>query len=265
MMRGRQSLAACMLARGRLRVAEQHRARQNARHRPLRRTHIASRLAVAQFAAFLAFAAACDAPTGARPATAYDPTTLSRGKLYRWPSGRQISVWVVVPSVPGPVDLALAVREGINAWNAIPRFAEFTLVTATSISDADVVIYDRVLAAPVSPGSCSFDASSAAGYTYFCPTSSVPSRAEMLPLAATQAAGGAGHVAVVIRVDRGRVTNQAGYNAVVTHELGHAVGIGAHSDQPSDVMFGAPIVSTPSARDARTLQNLLGRLPDITL
>jgi predicted Zn-dependent protease len=72
-------------------------------------------------------------------------------------------------------------------------------------------------------------------------------------------------VAVVIRVDRGRVTDQAAYNAVVAHELGHAVGIGAHSDQPSDIMFGVPTVSMPSARDARTLQNLLGRQPDITL
>jgi predicted Zn-dependent protease len=216
-------------------------------------------------AALLVLITACDAPTATRPAAAYDPTTLTRGKLYRWPSGHQISVWVVAPTAPAPVDLALAAREGINAWNPIPQFAEFTLVMATSISDADVVIYDRVTTAPVGPGSCTFDASSAAGYTYFCPTSATPSTAEMLPLAATQSAAGAGHVAVVIRVDRGRVTDQAGYNAIVTHELGHALGIGAHSDQASDIMFGAPTVTIPSARDARTLQNLLGRQPDFTL
>ncbi len=215
--------------------------------------------------ATLTFAVACDTPTAARPAAAYDPTTLSRGKLYRWPSGHQITVWVVVPSTPGPVDLALAVREGMNAWNPIPQFAEFTLTSATSISDADIVVYDRVTVAPVSPGSCPFDAQSAAGYTYFCPTAATPSTAEVLQPTVTPASGGSGHIAVLIRVDRGRVTNQSGYNALLTHELGHAIGIGAHSDQSNDVMFGAPTVSTPSARDARTLQSLLGRLPDITL
>jgi hypothetical protein len=215
-------------------------------------------------AALLSSMFACDAPTAARPTAAYDPTTLTRGLLYRWPSGRQVSVWVVVPSVPGPVDLALAVREGMNAWNTIPQFAEFTLSLAASISDADIVVYDRVTTAPVSAGSCPFDALGAAGYTYFCPTATTPSTAQLLPLAAP-AMGGAGQVAVVIRVDRGRVTDQNGYNALLTHELGHAIGIGAHSDVPTDVMYGAPTVSTPSARDARTLQNLLGRRADVTL
>jgi predicted Zn-dependent protease len=70
---------------------------------------------------------------------------------------------------------------------------------------------------------------------------------------------------VAIRVDRGRIADQAGYLAVVAHEFGHALGIGGHSDQARDLMFGAPVVAVPSARDLQTLQSVLGVRPDITL
>ncbi len=41
--------------------------------------------------------------------------------------------------------------------------------------------------------------------------------------------GAASSVRVLIRVDRGAVASQAVYNALVAHEFGHALGIGAHS------------------------------------
>ena len=72
-------------------------------------------------------------------------------------------------------------------------------------------------------------------------------------------------MSVVIRVDIGRVTSQAGLTAVVAHELGHALGIGGHSDQPLDLMFGLPTVLTPSGRDGATLRFLLGQHADLIL
>jgi predicted Zn-dependent protease len=38
------------------------------------------------------------------------------------------------------------------------------------------------------------------------------------------------------------------------HELGHALGIFAHSEDPEDIMFTDPEVDLPSARDRRTAE-----------
>lgn len=211
--------------------------------------------------ASLTLLARCDSPTATRAAQAYDPTTLTGGVLYRWPSGTTVRVWVAGVSASTPVDLGLAVREAMQRWNAVPQFAEFTLVTADDINSADVVVYDRVTDAPVLPGTCAFDPRSSAGYTYFCAGSGTPAIAQTLPLAA----GTASNVHVVIRVDRGRVTTQSGYNAVLAHEFGHALGIGAHSDVASDLMFGSPTAEMPSSRDIATLRAVLGATPALRL
>ncbi len=132
---------------------------------------------------------------------------------------------------------------------------------AATIADANVVVYDRATALPITPGSCTFDGQSAAGYTYFCPVGSSPTTAQRFTLAS----GAASRVTVVIRVDRGRVADQSGYSKLVVHELGHALGIGAHSDQALDVMFGSPLVGSPSKRDMQTLRYVLGQRADIAL
>jgi predicted Zn-dependent protease len=89
----------------------------------------------------------------------------------------------------------------------------------------------------------------------------MPARAERFPLSA----GGLSAITVVIRLDRGRLTSQESLNAVVAHEFGHALGIGAHSDDARDLMFGLPTVSAPSARDRGTLRFVLGQRPGLTL
>ncbi len=206
----------------------------------------------------------CDAPTASRPTFAYDPTTLSRGLLYRWPSGSKIAVWVELSASPegsGPLSLALAVREGIAVWNRVPLFAEYTLVEAESIADANVIVFDRATSLPIVPRNCAFDGQSSAGYTHFCPAGSSPITAQRFTLTS----GATTQATVIIRVDRGRVTDQRGYTNLVVHEFGHALGIGAHSDQTSDVMFGAPLLSIPSKRDTQTLRYVLGQRADITL
>ncbi len=232
--------------------------RRQERHRPC------YQLCAYSVALFALFNIACDAPTAARPTFAYDPTTLSRGLLYRWPSGSKIAIWVDLAASPegsGPLSLALAVREGIATWNRVPLFAEYTLVHAESVADANVIVFDRATSLPIAPGDCTFDGQNSAGYTYFCPVGSSPFSAQRFTLAS----GAASQATVIIRVDRGRVTDQRAYSNLIVHELGHALGIGAHSDQATDVMFGAPRVGTLSKRDIQTLRYVLGQRADITL
>lgn len=210
-------------------------------------------------AAAVLLVVACDAPSLTRPTPAYDPTTLTGGVLYHWVPGATVRVFVAGSG--GARDLPLAVRQAIALWNPTRQFNEFTLEQTTSIADANIVIYERATAAPVGPGSCAFDARGAAGYTYFCPGSGTPKRAETLPLTG----GGPSRATVIILVDAGRVDSQRAFNAVVAHEFGHALGIGAHSSTVTDLMFGSPSVEAPTARDVATLRYLLGQPADLTL
>ncbi len=162
------------------------------------------------------------------------------------------------PMVSGGVDLAGAVQRAVSAWNAVPQEREFTLDVVTNRDLADVIVYDRSLPQPVATGSCPFNPSGAAGYTYFCPLNG---RAERLrPIASSVLT-----TAIVIRVDMTTTATQAALDALVAHEVGHAVGIGGHSPQTTDVMYTRPTVRTPTDRDRNTLRNVLGRAADITL
>ena len=223
-------------------------------HRPSTRPGVLRQVA----AMLLAWAlGACDAPTAARPDFAYNPTALSGGVLYRWPSGQRVRVWADDDAAPG-LDLGRAVRTAIAAWNAEPRFAEFELTVVSDPRDANIIVFDRSRPLPVVPGRCAFDARGAVGYTYFCGDGD---RAERLALAS----GGRGNASVVIRVDRALIADQPGLEAIVAHEFGHALGIGAHSGESGDLMFGLPRVAVPSPRDSKTLQFVLGAPPDLLL
>jgi len=192
-----------------------------------------------------------------RPDFAYDPTQLTGGLLYRWTTGAKVRVFVE-PLAAGGVNLATSVQRAVQSWNAVPQVREFTMEVVSNRDAADVIVYDRSVAQPVVTGSCPFTPSGAAGYTYFCPLNG---RAERLrPVGATVLS-----VAIVIRVDLTTTATQSALDALVAHEMGHAVGIGGHSPQTTDVMYTRPTVSTPTQRDRSTLRNLLGRAADITL
>ncbi|WP_310571336.1 hypothetical protein [Gemmatimonas sp.] len=229
------------------------RARSQVRLPARRARRLANRLAIA----ITLLAAACDSPTVVRPDFAYDPTELTGGLLYRWSTGARVRVFVE-PMIAGSVDLAGAVQRAVASWNAVPQEREFTLDVVTNRDLADVIVYDRSTPQPVVTGSCPFNPSGAAGYTYFCP---LGSRAERLrPIGSTLLT-----TAIVIRVDMTTTVTQAALDALVAHEMGHAVGIGGHSPQTTDVMYTRPTVRTPTDRDRNTLRNLLGRAADITL
>lgn len=208
--------------------------------------------------AALLFVTACDAPTAARPGFAYNPTTLSNGQIYRFKNGRTLRVWADVGDSTRAVNLGTAVRRAIVRWNSVPAFAEYELVLVTDPASAQILVFDRGRPLPIRPGSCVFDPRGSIGYTYFCVDGA---RANRLALAS----GAASEASVVIRVDESLVVGQNAYDAIVAHEFGHAVGIGAHSSVATDLMFGLPATPLPTGRDAQTLQYVLGSRADIIL
>jgi predicted Zn-dependent protease len=203
------------------------------------------------------YGTACGDPTAAVPDFAYDPTTLTGGVLYRWSTGTRVRVFVE-PAPSTGVSLATATQRAAQQWNAAPARGEVALDIVTDRNVADVIVYDRGTPQPVVAGLCPFEPSGAAGYTYFC---NVNGRAEKLrPVTSTVKTA-----SVVIRVDMTTTATQSQLDALVSHEMGHAVGIGGHSPDAADLMYTRPTVTAPTARDRQTLRHVLGRPADLTL
>lgn len=195
-------------------------------------------------------ALACAEPTAPGEAPGYDPTVLTAGRIYHWPLGADLAVYVA-PDGDDAGTLGAALGRAATAWTATLRYRELRLHTVPSPADADVVLGYAGASFPVALDGCGGIGIPAA-FTLLCPSGD---SAATLPLRE----GAVGRVKIAIVVDGGVVTSRAQLDAVVTHELGHALGIGGHSDAPDDVMYTDPRVARPSARDAATLRYVLHR------
>lgn len=191
---------------------------------------------------------ACSTPTAPGEAPGYDPTVLTAGRVYHWPLGADVGVYVSPESDEGGALRAALVRAA-DAWTATLRYREVRLRVVTTLADADVVLGYASDDFPVRLDACGGIAIPAA-FTLLCPSGD---SAATLP----RRDGAPGRVKVAMVVDADVVASAAQLDAVVTHELGHALGVGGHSDTPGDVMYADPRVAGPSARDAATLRYVL--------
>jgi predicted Zn-dependent protease len=162
-------------------------------------------------------------------------------------------------AVGAGVDLAGATIAGTAAWKAALGGSQFAFRTAASAADADVIVH--VSAAPrlVGLAGCAEPPSFAGGVTFFCPARD---SALTLPLLAGP---GTGRVKLDIAINPAATNAVNTLRALVTHELGHAVGIGGHSPDALDVMFAQPSVSVPSSRDVSTLRWLVRQAIELRL
>jgi len=193
----------------------------------------------------VALAAACSEPAAPRvDPPAYDPTQLS-GVLYRWPTGRTVAVYID-PTAAG-ADLAGTTAQALTIWKQALGGTEFAFRIATTPGDADVIVHASAAPRLVGLAGCASPPAFAGGATFFCPAADT---ALTLPLLS----GAAGHVKVDITINVAAASAANPLAALVTHELGHAVGIGGHSPDAADVMYASPATGIPSSRDITTLR-----------
>lgn len=187
----------------------------------------------------------------------YDPIELVPF-VYHWAPGKEIAVYVDRRDEPDGVDLAAAVEAGIAAWEAVGLLGEVKMKIVGNVRDADVIVHHAQanMLVTVDPEQCPPPADLGGGRTYFCIlVDAGDTTTTVLPLND----GSGGHVKMDVRISVGAISDLQFFNAVVAHELGHVLGIGAHSSSTSDLMNGTPRVFVPSAEDAAALRYVLSR------
>lgn len=209
---------------------------------------------------------ACDGPTLPPRASSsvYDFRLLGDTlHVFHWPNGKEVRVFIV-QNVDSSLNaqLATAFERGAAQWNARALFDEYHLTRVASITDADAVLRYSTDLPPVNTTECTPTFSNAV--TTYCIDD--PDAAQ-LHLATFEFLGMdevTSHVKMLVTVLTTSASINGRLDRLVAHELGHVLGIGQHSPEPTDLMApGIPPRADLSARDAATVQVLYHTAADI--
>jgi predicted Zn-dependent protease len=206
-------------------------------------------------------AAACDSPTVPERflRDVYDYRLIVSGDLMtlRWPTGSTINVMTLGGAdATRAAALSAGVAHAIEVWNNALLYGEAELAETTSIESADVVVRYSLSDTPLDLGSCL--PSGGLATTTFCLTED-GFNLEPFPLQG----GAPSRVRFVVTVRSTALT--ADVLKLVTHEMGHVLGIAQHSPFSTDVMYTElPNSDAPNSRDRATLEVLYHTEPDIT-
>jgi predicted Zn-dependent protease len=169
---------------------------------------------------------------------------------FHWPRSRlPVQIWAA-----DSLNLVADVRNGIERWEAAFLYGEFEAVLVPDSSTADVVVtvgsavkggfsITRLesMMAPECEGGTNFDLPVASNQL------SMPIRVFVNPRFDPAVPGVAECMALT-----------------TTHELGHAIGILAHSPVATDIMYGDPSVSSLSTGDRATAEVAYHIEPSLT-
>lgn len=212
--------------------------------------------------ALCALTAACDSPTVPERflRDVYDFRLLTpTPQIMRWPIGTTVSVFVTPDtSTARTAFLRDAVTHAARVWNDAALYGEVQIAQTDDIGNADVVVQYTPATSPVELANCPPGGGMA--YTTFCLTTD---REHLTSFPLT--GGGPSRVKFVVTVRASAAPDAASVRRLVTHELGHVLGIAQHSPRETDLMHAsASNRDAPSPADRATLQVLYHTLPDIT-
>ena len=144
--------------------------------------------------------------------------------------------------------------------NAAVLFGEYRLARAARPSEAHAVLAWSDVALPVVTGSCP-PLLTGRAVTTFCADAGDPGRMATFPLLDDEVPS---PVRMVVLVRASEAGDAERVRRLVAHELGHVIGIGAHSADPLDLMFGGTLeTAVPSAADRATVRRLYRTDPDL--
>jgi predicted Zn-dependent protease len=169
---------------------------------------------------------------------------------FHWPRSRlPVRIWT-----ENTLDLPQHVQNGIAQWKSAFLYGEFDAVSVADSSSADIIIGTGIaLPNELSTIRVAGQAPECEGATEFeLPPGSrelqAPVRIFINPRFDPAAPGVAECLALT-----------------TTHELGHAIGIFAHSPDPGDIMYADPAVSLLSERDRQTAELAYHVAPNLTV
>jgi predicted Zn-dependent protease len=177
----------------------------------------------------------------------------ARRLVFHWPLGATVRVGIGSTNTATAATLRPALDAAAAAWNGAVFYGEYRVETTTDLSRADVLLLasDDPLPVALPEASCA-PRLDGRGVTTFCPTAD-RRHLQVYPLPGPQA----GQVRKLIVVRSSALAAAADLARLVTHELGHGLGIWNHSDQPEDVMWGGLLqTAVPTPRDQRTIRAL---------
>lgn len=214
----------------------------------------------------LIFSVACEGPTvppklideiyDFRLAT--DPPS-----VLRWPSGTRVRVHVESAAGPREQVLTSTFQAAAAEWNRHALYGEYQIVHASSLLEADVLLRWSDEVSPVDLTDCTPLVSVAV--TTFCLDDDDPTHLARFPLLPPND-DAASNVSIVVSI-LGTLSVQPDsvIRGLVTHEMGHALGMARHSSNANDLMAAGEVSRlTLSRRDVATVQTLYHTQPEIT-
>jgi hypothetical protein len=170
---------------------------------------------------------------------------------FHWPRSRlPVKIWA-----QDTLNLPVHVENGIDRWKSAFLYGEFDAVRVADSNTADVIVRAE------------------------SPAKVTPSVSRLLSVGAPECEGGTDivpppgslqiqypvRVFILPRFDPTLAEVAECLALTTTHELGHAIGIFAHSPVDTDIMFLDPVVSVLSARDRATIERAYHYEPSLAV
>jgi len=168
------------------------------------------------------------------------------GDTFHWPADRIPVRYFVDPRGALP----RLVHSGLSAWQDQFLYGEYRAVVVADSTAADgIVHWQDSVPADVPPDTAGALGACDGVTTYV--------------LDSTKTMTGPEHVSLRVRLGYTLPQIAECFRRVVTHELGHSLGILSHSPATTDLMYGTPAIERPTERDRNTAQVLYHTLSTI--